>query len=54
MAFLFEHHTKVDTQGHIVQDGKPPLQAPEINPSDAGTALLLLAGALAVICGKIS
>lgn len=51
MAFLFEHHTKVNSQGHIVQTPQP-VAAPEINPSEAGTALLLLAGLIAIICGK--
>ena len=48
---IFKHHSRADNHGTIQTDGKP-LPAPEINPTEGVSALLLLAGLLAVICGS--
>ncbi|MDR5726384.1 MAG: hypothetical protein RB191_02835 [Terriglobia bacterium] len=51
MAFLFGKHNHADSHGTIQTDSKP-MQAPEIDPGTALTAILLLAGMLAVLMGK--
>ena len=50
---MTHHHTNgVDSHGTVYQQPGKPLAAPEIN-ADAGlTAVLLLAGVLAVLVGK--
>lgn len=52
MAFLFSHHTAVDAHGKIIEVPAKPLQAPEISPDAGLTAVLLLAGTLAVLVGR--
>lgn len=48
---MTHHHTSaVDSHGTVYQ--VKPLAAPEINPSEGLTAVLLLAGMLAVLMGK--
>jgi hypothetical protein len=44
------HHTAVDSHGNV-QPGQT-VQAPEIDPSAGLSAVLLLAGLLAVLVGK--
>lgn len=50
MAFLFAKHTHADSHGTIQTD--KPLAAPEIDPSSGFTAVLFLAGILAVLVGR--
>lgn len=47
------HHTNaVDSHGTVYQNPGETLQAPEIDPSTGFTAILLLAGLLAVLVGR--
>jgi uncharacterized protein (TIGR03382 family) len=47
---LFGHHNRADSHGQIQTD--TPVQAPELNASEGFTAVLLLAGLLAVLMGR--
>ena len=41
------------TPGPCIPDGGPPATAPELDPSSGMTGLILLAGGLAVLRGRI-
>jgi hypothetical protein len=50
---MTHHRTQaVDNHGTVYQQPGKPLAAPEINASEGLTAVLLLAGMLAVLMGK--
>lgn len=47
------HHQAVGSNGQMLAQPDPlPLQAPEINASESISALILLAGMLAVLAGR--
>jgi hypothetical protein len=52
MAFLFGKHDQADSHGTIHPIPPHTVAAPEIDPSAGFTAVLLLAGLLAVLTGR--